>query len=180
MKVFIKSWYRKHCGSSSEDSEEGDDLIEGDLLSDFEIKYIDNLDAYCEKLLNKCSANNRVLKKILNSFTEKEAFVICAEGKDCGALIYERIEEQCCVLYYYIEEKYRGIGLFSLMFDLFNRAMERKHIERVYMPFSEASAFIRKGISDRETSVKATADVASYNVKALNEATFSAETVYVL
>ena len=181
MKSYIKSWYRDHFSSDrASDELEEDELSEGELLADFEVNHLDSLDAYCTGLLECFVSDDPVRKKVIDAFTGKEAFEIVCNCKPCGALIYERIQNSVCVLYYYIEEQDREIGLFSLMFDLFNRELERNGVEKVTMPFGPDSLFLRQTLSRHDTEVSDAFESVNYGVRDWNNGTESSEFAYVL
>ncbi len=182
MKAFIRTWYRKNFGKVTETDMEAtdDELPAGELLADFEIVHLLEPDQYCIDKLDDYTKGSLTTRKILNSFTSKEAFVIKRGNVECGALIYEKIEKEVCVLYYYVEPKYRRMGLFSLAFDLFNREMERGQIERALMPFSSESCFFKQTFNTNEVALKPVEDSLLYNIKDWNEGNYSAELAYVL
>jgi hypothetical protein len=182
MKSYIKSWYRTRFAGKDDDSDEleDDDLSEGALLSDFEVVHLDKMDPYCVKLLEEYAGDDPFRKKILDCFEAKEAFEVVCDGKSCGALIYEKSGNFAYILYYYIEEQDREMGLFSLMFDLFNRDLERNGVEKVTMPFSSESVFLRQTLSEHEAEISDACESGIYSVGAWNSATESAEFAYVL
>lgn len=182
MKSYIKSWYRTHfAGNDGGRDELGDDaLSEGALLSDFEVVHLDKMDEYCSSLLCRYAGDDPFRKKVLGCFAAKEAFEVVGDGRPCGALIYEKCGDRACILYYYIEEQDREMGLFSLMFDLFNRELERNGVENVSMPFSAESVFLRQTLSEHETEMTGSYEGGIYCVRAWNGATESAESAYVL
>ena len=179
MRAHIKSWYRDKLGKQR-DELESDDIYEGELLSEFDVIHLDELDSYCEKLLDDAVIGNPIRRKVLGAFCSKKAFVIYKGEKPCGALVYEVVENTACILLYTIEETFRGQGLFCLLFDLFNREMERHQIESVAMAFGPQSAFLRGMFSDHETAFREGEGYATYSVHDWNSATLSSETAYVL
>ena len=181
MKSYIKGWYREHFSSDvAVDELEEDELSGGELLADFEVNHLECLDAYCTGLLDSYIADDPVRKKVIDSFASKEAFEIVSDGKSCGALIYERVQNNACILYYYVEEQDREMGLFSLMFDLFNRELERNGIEKVTMPFGPDSLFLRQSFSGHDTDVFDAFESVKYGVLNWNSGTDSSEFAYVL
>ena len=181
MKSYIKSWYRDHFSSDSvADELEEDELSEGELLADFEVNHLDCLDEYCMGLLDRYVSDDPVRRKVLDAFSGKEAFEIVCSSKPCGALIYERVQDSACILYYYIEEQDREMGLFSLMFDLFNRELERCGVEKVTMPFGPDSLFLRQTLSEHDTGVSDAFESLKYGVRDWNNGTESSEFAYVL
>ena len=181
MKSYIKGWYREHFSSvSAIDELEEDELTGGELLADFEVNHLNHLDAYCLGLLDSYVADDSVRKKVIDSFSSKEAFEIACDGKPCGALIYERVQHSACILYYYIEQQDREMGLFSLMFDLFNRELERSGIEKVTMPFGPESLFLRQSFSGHDTELSDAFESVKYGVQNWNNGTDSSEFAYVL
>ncbi len=182
MKSFIRSWYRRNYGRMTEsERESGDDeLPVGELLANFEIDHINELDDYCTRILEDYSNDSPIKAKILSAFNSKQAFTIKKGTEECGALIYEIVGKEACILYYYVEPQYRRMGLFSLTFDLFNREMERGQIERVSMPFGQESLFFKQVFGNYEVPLKPVEDTLLYNIKDWNEAYSSAEFAYVL
>ncbi len=181
MKSYIKSWYRDHFSSEKETDElEDDELSEGELLADFEVIHLEHIDQYCEDLLKNYSKDDPVKEKILDSFSAKEAFEVVCDGKPCGALIYERVKGIACILYYYIERDDREMGLFSLMFDLFNRELERCGIDRVVMPFGQESMFLKQSLSAHDVTCSDASESVYYSVSQWNKGNESVEFAYVL
>ena len=181
MKSYIRSWYRSRFADLSDDvPEEEGDLSEGALLAEFEVIHLDAPDDYCRTLLDAYVADDPVKRKIVDCFSAKEAFEVMCGGSPCGALVYERVEDRAAVIIYYIEEEDRENGLFGLMFDLFNRELERKGIVKVSMPFPEGAQFIRHMLSEHGAEVGEPSDSGVYGVADWNSGTESAELVYVL
>ena len=182
MKSYIRSWYRSEFASAKDSSDElGDDeLSEGALLTDFEVVHLEKVDEYCSSLLDRYAGDDPFRKKILDCFAAKEAFEVLADGRPCGALIYEKSGARAIILYYYVEEQDREMGLFSLMFDLFNRELERNGVEKVNMPFSGETGFLKQMLGEHETELSAVREDAIYSVDAWNTGTESAESAYVL
>ena len=180
MKSYIRSWYRNLFSRGLDGLEEGDDAAEGELLSDFEVCHIEALDNYCNSLLSSVCEGNPVKKKIFDGFCAKEAFVVKKDDGPCGAIIYETVGDQACVLHYQVDEKYREMGLFSLMFDLFNREMNRKGIKTAVMPFSKGSGFLKQSISAHEVGLDMSEEAYIYKVESWTENVGSSEYAYVL
>lgn len=180
MKSFIKSWFRSQYSRSLDGLEEGDDVQEGELLSEFEVNHIDGPDAYCNSLIDKVCEGNPVKRKIFDAFSSKEAFVVKKDASECGAIIYEVLGDQACILHYQVEENLREMGLFSLMFDLFNREMERSHVESVVIPFSQGSAFLKQSLSGHELVLNTPEDAYIYKVENWTENNATSEYAYVL
>ena len=180
MKSYIRSWYRERLSRNLDSLEEGDDAIDGELLSDFEVVQLDEPDNYCNGLLSTVCEGDPIKKKLFDAFCSKKAFVVKKNGISCGALIYETVEDQACILHYQVDESYRGMGLFSLVFDLFNREMERKHVSRVTMPFSSESGFLKQSISGHEVSLALSEESYIYKVKDWTSSIGSSEYAYVL
>lgn len=178
MRSHIISWYREHF-KKNRDELESDDLYEGELLSEFEVKHLEKLDSYCEKLL-KDASDNPIRRKVLGAFTNKEAYEIFENDVPKGAIIFEVTDGVACILIYSIEEEYREQGLFNLLFDLFNRDMERRHIEQVAMVFKAQSNFIKGVFALHETALTEGESYAVYCVHEWNKGTDSSETAYVL
>ncbi len=180
MKSYIRSWYRTRFSDVAEEEHEEGDLSEGALLADFEVVHLDSPDDYCNSLIGSYVADDPVNRKVLDCFREKEAFEVVCGGRPCGALVYERVEDRAVVILYYIEEEDRGNGLFSLMFDLFNREMERKGIQKVSMPFPDGTQFLKHMLSDHGAASRNQTEGGIYSVAEWNNGTESAELVYVL
>ena len=138
------------------------------------------MDNYCNSLLSSVCEGNPVKKKIFDGFCAKEAFVVKKDGCPCGAIIYETVGEQACILYYHVDENFREMGLFSLMFDLFNREMNRKGIGSVVMPFSRESGFLKQAISAHEVGLDMSEEAYIYKVENWTENVGSSEYAYVL
>ena len=102
MKSYIRSWYRNFFSRGLEGLEEGDDAAEGELLSDFEVCHLEALDSYCSSLLSSVCEGNPVKKKIFEGFCAKEAFVVKKDDCPCGAIIYETVGDQTCILHYQV------------------------------------------------------------------------------
>ena len=179
MRAHIISWYREHFRSSRDDMED-DELYGGELLSEFEVKHLESLDSYCTALLENEAGEDPLKRKIFGAFTNREAYEICEGDDPKGALVFEIVDNMACVLMYNIEEKYRCQGLFNLLFDLFNRDMERRQIERVAMPFGPRSAFLKGVFAEHDTGVSEGESYAVYRVHEWNNGTFSSETAFVL
>ena len=180
MKSYIKSWYRERFARNLDSLEEGDDVQEGELLSDFEVCHLEGMDDYCNALLDSVCDGNPVKKKVFDVFCAKEAFIIRKEDIVCGAIIYEIVKDQACVLYYQVEENYREMGLFSLVFDLFNREMGRRHVDSVVMPFSSGGAFLKQSIAGHEVSLEMSNDTYIYKVEEWTGNNATSEYAYVL
>lgn len=180
MKSYIRSWYRTRFSDVAEEEHEEGDLSEGALLADFEVVHLDSPDDYCNSLIGSYVADDPVNRKVLDCFREKEAFEVVCGGRPCGALVYERVEDRAVVFLYYIEKEDRGNGLFSLMFDLFNREMERKGIQKVSMPFPDGTQFLKHMLSDHGAASRNQTEGGIYSVAEWNNGTESAELVYVL
>ena len=180
MKSYIRSYYRTQLSNDLDSLEDGDDVVEGELLSEFEVCHLEVMDVYCEKLLESLCEGNPIKRKIFGAFNAKEAFVVRKNGSSCGAIIYEIVENQACILHYQVDEEYREMGLFSLMFDLFNREMERKHICRICIPFSPESAFIKQSLAGHEVALILSEDAYIYKVEDWTGSVSSSEYAYVL
>ena len=180
MKSYIRSWYRDLFSRGIDGLEEGDDAVEGELLSDFEVCHLETLDDYCSSLLATAFEGNPVKKKIFDAFCSKEAFVVKKDGSPCGAIIYETVGDQVCILYYQVDVKFREMGLFSLMFDLFNREMNRKGIKKAVMPVSQQSGFIKQSVSGHEVGLDMLEEAYIYKVENWTENVGSSEYAYVL
>ena len=180
MKSYIRSWYRTRFSDVAEEEHEEGDLSEGALLADFEVIHLDSPDDYCNSLTDSYAADDPVRRKVLDCFNSREAFEVVCGGKVCGVLVYERVEDRAAVLIYYIENEYRENGLFSLMFDLFNREMERKGIQKVSMPFPDGTQFLKHMLSDHGAASRNQTEGGIYSVAEWNNGTESAELVYVL
>ena len=180
MKSHIKSWYRTRFSDTGDDVPEEGDLSEGALLSDFEVIHLDSPDEYCKALLDSYVADDPVKRKIADCFGTKEAFEILCGGRACGALVYERVGDRAVVILYNIEEQERENGLFGLMFDLFNRELERKGITKVLMLFPEGSRFLKHMLSEHGAGILDSFEGGNYDVADWNNGTESAEFVYVL
>lgn len=180
MKSYIRSWFRTRLSKDSDGLEEGDDAVEGELLSDFEVCGLKAPDSYCNGLLSSVCEGNPIKKKIFDAFGSKEAFVLKKDGCACGAIIYEEVEDHACILCYKVDEKYRGMGLFSLMFDLFNREMERKHVRTVVLPFSPESGCLKQALTGHEVALGLLGDAYIYKVEDWTENVESSEYAYVL
>ena len=181
MKAYIRSWYRTRSGEERLEGEPDDepDFTEGSLLSDFEVRHLDEPDAYCTGLLEK-AASDPVLAKVIASFDGKKAFEVVRDGRICGALVYAEVPPYACVLSYFVEEQSRGQGLFGLMFDLFNRDMERHGIRKVHIAFGPDSAFMAKAFSGHDVKLESPVSVRLYDVREWNNMNESAESAYVL
>ena len=180
MKSYIRSYYRTQLSNDLDSLEEGDDAVEGELLSDFEVCHLEVPDDYCGKLLESLCEGNPIKKKIFGAFSAKEAFVIRKNGCSCGAIIYEIVEDHACILHYQVDEGYREMGLFSLMFDLFNREMERRHICRICIPFSSEAAFLKQSLAGHEVALNLSEDSYIYKVEDWTDNVGSSEYAYVL
>ncbi len=179
MRAHIKAWYRDKFGKQKNELE-SDDMYEGELLSEFDVRHLEELDQYCKTLVETVANENPIRRKVLDAFNSKQAFVIYRGEEPCGALVYEIVQGMACILLYSIEEKFRGQGLFRLLFDLFNREMERHQIKKVAMAFSTQSAFLKGLFSDHETALSEGEGYSIYSVEDWNNATLSSETAYVL
>ena len=180
MKAYIRSWYRERLSRNLDSLEEGDDAIDGELLSDFEVVHLDEPDTYCNDLLSSVGEGDPIKKKLFDAFCSKKAFIVKKNGISCGALIYETVENQACILHYQVDESYREMGLFSLVFDLFNREMERRRVRKVTMPFSSESGFLKQSISGHEVSLALSEESYIYKVKDWTSGMGSSEYAYVL
>ena len=180
MKSYIRSWYRNLFSRESDGLEEGDDATDGELLSDFEVCHLDEPDSYCNSLMSALCEGNPVRKKIIDAFSAKEAFVVKKDGCPCGAIIYETVGDHACILHYRVEENYRKMGLFSLVFDLFNREMNRKGIKKAVMPFSAASGFLKQSIAAHEVGMDMSEEAYIYKVEEWTENAGSSEYAYLL
>lgn len=180
MKSYIRSWFRTRLSKDSDGLEEGDDAVGGELLSDFEVCSLNVLDNYCNGLLSAVCEGNPIKKKVFDAFCSKEAFVLKKDGCACGAIIYEEVEDHACILCYKVDEKYREMGLFSLMFDFFNREMERRHIHTVVLPFSPESGCLKQALASHEVALAPLEDAYIYKVVDWTENVESSEYAYVL
>ena len=178
MRSHIVSYYRNLFKKNREELE-SDDLYEGELLSEFEVKHLEKLDSYCEKLILEAS-DSPIRRKVLGAFTNKEAYEILENDVPKGAIIFEVSDGVACILIYSIEEEFREQGLFNLLFDLFNRDMERRRIEQVAMVFNTHSNFIKGVFALHETALTEGESYAVYSVHEWNKGTTSSETAYVL
>ncbi len=179
MRSHIRSWYREKFGKQH-DELESDDMYEGELLSEFDVEHLGTLDDYCKNLIEEVAKDNPIRRKVLDAFRSKEAFVVSKGGFPCGALVYEIVDGMACVLLYSIEENYRGQGLFSLLFDMFNRELERHQIESAAIALSAQASFIKGLFSDHETAFREGEGYSIYSVHDWNRGTLSSETAYVI
>ena len=180
MKSYIRSWFRSRFSRNLDGLEEGDDVQEGELLSDFEVCHLKPLDDYCNALLYSVCEGKSVKRKIFEAFSAKEAFVVKKDAREYGAIIYEMVGNEACILYYQVDENLREMGLFSLMFDLFNRGMERSGVEKVVMPFSTESAFLKQSLAGHELGLDMSEDSYIYRVEEWTGNNASSEYAYVL
>ena len=180
MKSYIRSYYRTQLSNDLDSLEEGDDAVEGELLSDFEVCHLETPDSYCRSLLDSLCEGNPIKKKIIDAFSGKKAFAVRKNGSSCGAIIYEIVENEACILHYQVDEEYREMGIFSLMFDLFNREMARKHICRICIPFSSETAFLKQSLAGHEVRLFLSEDAYIYKVDDWTNSVGSSEYAYVL
>lgn len=180
MKSHIKAWYRNQFGRQKNENDSDDGFGLGELLADFEIIHLDSLDGYCDAMISDYIKGNALRSKFLEGFHDRKAFEVRNAETPCGALIYETVGDQCCILYYYIEEDMRELGLFRLMFDMFNRELERKQVRSVVMPFTSQTSFFKDMIHNHEVRLDTAVDYLEYSIRDWNENSESAESAYLL
>lgn len=184
MKAYVKSWIRENLGRLVPDKEvelEGEEPLElGNLLVEFEIRHLDCLDGYCRKALEQYVSDDPVKAKILSAFTGCEAFEVVSSDEVCAVLIYERLKADACILYYNVEEKHRDMGLFTLMFDMFNREMERHGVDNVVMPLCAENGFLKGTDLGDKMAYRSVPGAVSYSCRTWNENSYSSEFAYVL
>ena len=181
MKAYIRFWYRSRMGKddAAEQDEGFLDSAEGSLLSDSEVCHLEALDGYCSALIDK-TASNPVFERVLSAFESKKAFEVIRDGRICGALVYAEVRPYACVLSYFVEEEFREQGIFNLMFDLFNREMERRGIKQAVICLSPESGFISKTFPAHDVRPGNPVSAQIYNISEWNEMNESAESAYVL
>lgn len=181
MGAYILAWYRgmverRDIGPKEEG---GDDLLALDVMVDYDIVHEDSLDAGCVGMIERV-VTDPVARRVLDAFPSKEAFCVYKGGMLCGQLAFEVVGDAACVLFYYIEEPSRGIGLFSVLFDMFNRELERRGVCRVVSPVPNAVFDFAAVLADHDVECRTYASVSEYRVADWNGAVESSEVAYII
>ncbi len=134
MNAYIRSWYRKIMANNQVSVQplkaSGDEAETGSLMVSYEVEHLEKLDQKCKELEESVFNDQPVIKKVLSAFTKQEAFCAYKDGL-CGVVAFEIIGKVAVITLYYIEEKSRGIGLFEMLFDLMNRELQRRGVQKV-------------------------------------------------
>ena len=189
MGTVIRTWYKDLMTSNQKSVnqksshnnalEASDDNEAGALMVSYDIEHLEKLDEQAQKLVDSLTSNNALLKKVLCAFTHQEAFCAYKDGKLCGQLVYEVVENTACVLIYYIEEQSRGLGLFNLLFDLLNRQLERRNVEKVSFPLLSNSP-LADFFQNHDVPSSTPLAFQEYKVSSWNEAVLSQEIAYLV
>lgn len=180
MEQYIVSWYRrlfnhKDIGLKGE----GEALPACDIMVDYDITHQLSLEADAAALIQR-EVNDPVVRKVLETFSNKEAFCAYKGGTLCGMLAFEVVDDAACVIFYYIEKESRGVGLFELLFDFVNRNLERRDVKRVVFPIPAAISGLEAMLDGRDVESKTLALVREYRVADWNDAVESAEVAYIV
>lgn len=182
MHAHIRSWYRKIMADRpkpADSIELLEDFNQGELFVSYDVEHLEKLDASCVDLEKTLLGENPVVSKVLGAFTNQEAFCAYQEGKLCGMVAFEVVQDSACVLIYYIEEKSRGVGLFEMLFDLMNRDLERRGVHKVLFPLQSGSK-LENFFSNRDVESSILYSIKEFLVENWNNCVNSQETAYLV
>ena len=184
MATVIRTWYKGLMTSYQKSihnakEEESDDNEAGALMVSYDIEHLEKLDRQSQKMLDDLTSDNILLKKVLSAFTHKEAFCAYKDGKLCGQIVFEVENNTACVLIYYIEEKSRGLGLFKLLFDLMNRLLERRNVEKVSFPLLSNTP-LADFFQNQDVAFTQPMALQEYKVSSWNDTVLSQEIAYLV
>ncbi len=182
MYAHIRAWYRKIMANRADavsEKELADDNNTGVLFVSYDIEHLEKLDSRCLELEKLLLKENPIASKVVNAFTNQEAYCAYQGENLCGMLSFEVIKESACVLIYYIEEKSRGNGLFEMLFDLMNRDLERRGVHKVFFPLQSGTK-LENFLSNRGVKSSEPYIIKEYNVDAWNHLVDSQEIAYLV
>lgn len=178
----IRAWYRKIMAnrpSFTTEKENADDSETGSLMVSYDVEHLEKLDSRCLELEKLVLGDQKIASKVLSAFTNREALCACQDGRLCGMLSFEVVGDVACLLIYYIEEESRGIGLFEMLFDLMNRDLERRGVQKVLFPL-QANSKMEEFLSNRGVPSSLAYNIKEYKVKSWNGEVDSQEIAYLV
>lgn len=180
MCAYIVSWYRRLFNNKDIGIEkDADSLPAFEIMANYDIVHQESIEADVSETIKR-EVSDPVVMKVLEAFSTKEAFCAYKDGSLCGTLAFEVVGDAACVLFYYIEKRSRGAGLFELLFDFMNRELERRGVERVAFPIPSTILGLGSMLDGREVGSKVQAQIREYRVADWNEAVESAEIAYIV
>ena len=151
MEKTVTAWYRNEQGSLALEPLEEDKSDEGLgdlLLEDFSILFSTEEDIcapFLQGLLSEFAESEvkRMLTLNLSSSVNKK-YVLAKDANEniCGLLVYDVLAEDAHLLFYGVEPKWRGIGLFRLMFDTLSRQLLRNKVDNILIDFGGANSAV--------------------------------------
>ena len=146
----IKQWYQELSGEDVIKKEFFTEEVvptEALLLEDFTIKYgFSSYKDEIEKVINSYKDKYFLITSLLENSKNKESLVaLDTNDKVAAFIVYSFVnEKKVKVLFYYVKEEYRGLGLFNLLLGDFNAGMKRRKVEEIEFPIVEESLFVEK------------------------------------
>lgn len=163
MKRVVITWYREHEGllGLMELSEESEELTEDILLEDFTFGMLEEqerpaLQTLEDTLLDELKQGSEedqigalLLEEKLTS--ARPIDYLCAHSGD-GSLVgfigYQKLTDKVVeVPIFGVQEAYRGLGIFRLLFDSFSRQMARERFSRILITLVSDSISLDKVLS---------------------------------
>jgi hypothetical protein len=181
MSAYIRTWYRKIMANhpaSSPEAELAQDNSTGALMVSYDIEHLPKPDTNCLALEKEILKDHPILSRALSGFTNREAICAYQDDKLCGFLTFEVVDKTACTLIYYIEEKSRGLGLFETLFDLMNRDLERRGVNKVLFPFGGTA--LENFLTHRDIKSTSIYNIKEYKVGDWNRQVDSQEIAYLV
>jgi len=144
MEKVITKWYRDEQGSIALDELDGESPDEGLgdlLLEDFSLSFSDDAsvgESLRKQLLDDIPGNVRPQIEMNLSLAHPQRYLY-ASGPDeavCALLVFAVSDSTASVLFYGVESKWRGMGLFRLLFDTLARQLAREKVSTVSIGFA--------------------------------------------
>ncbi|MFA7109523.1 MAG: UPF0158 family protein [Sphaerochaetaceae bacterium] len=165
----IKQWYQELSGEDVVKNEFfPEEMVptEALLLEDFTIKYgYSNYKEEIEEILNSYKNKYSLISSFLeNSKNEESLVALDTNDKVAAFILFTFVnEKKVQVLFYYVKEEFRGMGLFNLLLSDFNAGMKRRKVDEIEFPIVDESPFIEKIFEKLER--KNTQKVFSYSLE---------------
>lgn len=144
MEKAVTSWYREHQGILSLEEDDEEEGSEGEglgdlLLEDFSIEWGEPSRGVglLSSLLPELSPVTRtyVKRDMEDEKAVKTLYAVGVDGELCGMMAYKEEGEMASLVFYGVAIRWRGFGLFRLMFDSLARQLRRQGLKALHVGF---------------------------------------------
>jgi len=152
----IKDWYYEISGEEVIKNDLFPEEIlptEALLLEDFTIKYgYSDYKEEIEKIISSYKNKYSLISSFIEESKENESLIALDNNDKIAAFILFTFlnEKKVRVLFYYVKEEFRGMGLFNLLLGDFNAGMKRRKIDEIEFSIIDESLFLEKNFEKLE------------------------------